>query len=353
MESEENIAKKRKMDASDPEGGSKSKKKKKKQKRKMAEKNEKPKGPGTVSVAVPGSILDNCQSGELRAYLAGQVARAAAVFRADEIVVFDDMCRLRQSDLSGEFRGVKSSSGEGCLTLARILQYLECPQYLRKTFFPHHRDLEFAGLLNPTDMPHHLRANEDSPYREGAVLDKAPPKKWGSVVNIGLAKNCLLEKSLQPGTRVTVKLDETPLKSGFLTGTPVSPDSPRVESGTYWGYRVRLACSLSAAITQTAFRGGNKGYDYVVGTSERGRDVAEVDLKEGFDHLLVVFGGLKGLEAAVEADEELEGSDPRQYFDEYVNVLPGQGSRTIRTEEAMLVAMTALWPKIRKAQGAV
>jgi len=31
--------------------------------------------------------------------------------------------------------------------MARILQYLECPQYLRKSFFPQHKDLEFAGQL--------------------------------------------------------------------------------------------------------------------------------------------------------------------------------------------------------------
>jgi len=31
--------------------------------------------------------------------------------------------------------------------MARILQYLECPQYLRKSFFPQHKDLEYAGRL--------------------------------------------------------------------------------------------------------------------------------------------------------------------------------------------------------------
>ena len=44
----------------------------------------------TLSVALPGSILDNAQSPELRTYLAGQVARALAVFNVDEVVVFDD-----------------------------------------------------------------------------------------------------------------------------------------------------------------------------------------------------------------------------------------------------------------------
>ena len=51
------------------------------------------------------------------------------------------------------------------LCFYRILQYLECPQYLRKHFFPIHSDLKYAGVLNPTDMPHHLRATEKSLYR--------------------------------------------------------------------------------------------------------------------------------------------------------------------------------------------
>ena len=32
-----------------------------------------------------------------------------------------------------------------------------------------HKDLKNAGLLNPLDTPHHLRANEFSKYREGIV----------------------------------------------------------------------------------------------------------------------------------------------------------------------------------------
>ncbi len=101
-----------------------------------------------MSIALPGSVLDNAQTGELRTYLAGQIARAAAIFSIDEIVVFDD---------GAGHRGEAQCGSTGSEQLARILQYLECPQYLRKHFFPLHADLQYAGVLNPTDMPHHLR----------------------------------------------------------------------------------------------------------------------------------------------------------------------------------------------------
>lgn len=49
-------------------------------------------------------------------------------------------------------------------------------------------------------------------------------------------------------------------------------------------------------------------------------------------HGLVVFGGLQGLEASLEADESLEEDDPSLLFQHYINSCPTQGSRTIRTE---------------------
>jgi predicted SPOUT superfamily RNA methylase MTH1 len=111
--------------------------------------------------------------------------RALAVFNIDEVIVFDDLRKLshrnnNRETTKGEFNGV-GKHGDGCLQLARILQFLECPQYLRKHFFPLHKDLQYAGVLNPTDMPHHLRASEFCEYREGVVLDR-PPTKTGSLV---------------------------------------------------------------------------------------------------------------------------------------------------------------------------
>lgn len=123
----------------------------------------------TVSIAVPGSILDNAQSQELRTYLAGQIARAACIFKVDEVIVFDDY-GLNTTSNSKRAR-LEETNDEGeqirhcCVQLARILQYLECPQYLRKFFFPLHKDLKFSGLLNPLDAPHHLRQQNDFIYR--------------------------------------------------------------------------------------------------------------------------------------------------------------------------------------------
>uniref|UniRef100_A0A4W6D6Y8 28S rRNA (uridine-N(3))-methyltransferase n=1 Tax=Lates calcarifer TaxID=8187 RepID=A0A4W6D6Y8_LATCA len=286
----------------------------------------------TVSVALPGSVLDNAQSTELRTYLAGQIARACVVFCVDEIVVFDEQGKI----VEGEFKGV-GKKGHACIQLARILQYLECPQYLRKWFFPKHQDLQYAGLLNPLDSPHHMRIDEESEYREGIVLDRPTKQGKGSLVNCGMRKDVRIDKQLQSGLRVTVhKINK---------GVVVAPHVPRTEGGLYWGYSVRLASCLSAVFTESPYK---DGYDLTIGTSERGSNMDQSPLSP-FKHLLIVFGGLQGLEASVDADQNLEVTDPSVLFDLYLNTCPGQGSRTIRTEEAILISMAGLKPKITAA----
>ncbi|XP_067826065.1 putative methyltransferase C9orf114 homolog isoform X2 [Heptranchias perlo] len=298
----------------------------------------------TVSVALPGSVLDNAQSPELRTYLAGQIARACAVFCVDEIVVFDEQGEDAKS-VEGEFRGI-GRKGHASVQLARILQYLECPQYLRKSFFPKHQDLQFAGLLNPLDSPHHMRMDEESEYRDGVVLERPSKPKKGSFVNCGMRREVQIDRQLQAGLRVTVRQHKCEnSESKVPKGTVVAPHVPRTESGLYWGYTVRLASCLSAVFTECPFK---DGYDLSIGTSERGSNIDNATLPS-FRHMLVVFGGLQGLEASVDADQNLNLTDPSVLFHHYLNTCPGQGSRTIRTEEAILITLSALRPKIDMA----
>lgn len=172
----------------------------------------------TMSIAIPGSIVSNCQTRELRTQLVGQIARAATLYHVDEMIVFDDkLANTNQGRERGYFRGPRSGARDGHhdqtdkeerapqpsrdgdrddhervrsdphTFMARLLQYCECPQYLRKHFFPKHPDLQFAGLLAPVDAPHHVRAEERSKYREGVVLDKkGSGPDAGSFVNCGI-----------------------------------------------------------------------------------------------------------------------------------------------------------------------
>ena len=165
------------------EPASKGKKKKKKSG------SREPRGRGrdfTVSIAVPGSIIANAQSSELRAYVAGQIARAAAIYRVDEVIVYQDEST---SSGGGTSHGAAAPSRfNPNFFLARILQYLDTPQYLRRALIARHPDLRHAGLLNPLDAPHHVRGDQRAWYREGVVVDRPVKSGKGSLVNVGLQK---------------------------------------------------------------------------------------------------------------------------------------------------------------------
>ena len=88
------------------------------------------------------------------------------------MIVFDDKGATTKDADAEIVNGIVSTQEGGVAQLSRILQYLECPQYMRKQLFPQHKDLQYAGLLNPLDSPHHLRADEEAEFREGIVTDK-------------------------------------------------------------------------------------------------------------------------------------------------------------------------------------
>ncbi|KAJ8766343.1 hypothetical protein K2173_022402 [Erythroxylum novogranatense] len=293
----------------------KKKKKKKKKERKateIEEKKAKEEIP-TISIAVPGSIIDNTQSLELATRLAGQIARAATIFRIDEVVVFDN----KSSSVNEDSPDDENESGSAFLI--RILRYLETPQYLRKALFPRHNSLRFVGLLPPLDAPHHLRKHEWAPFREGVTLGEKATISGGTMVDVGL----------------------------ILPHQIVSLSKPRDEAGMYWGYRVRYAASISLIFKGSPYKGG---YDYLIGTSEHGLKIksSEISLPK-FKHLLIAFGGLAGLEESIEEDVSLKGKTAREVFDSYLNTCPNQGSRTIRTEEAIFISLQYFQEPINRA----
>ncbi|XP_072955057.1 uncharacterized protein [Typha angustifolia] len=293
----------------------------------------------TISIAVAGSVIDNAQSLELATLLAGQIARAVAIFRIDEVVVFDNIAEASNDS------EVTVENESGAQFLVRVLRYLETPQYLRRRLFPMHTSLKFVGLLPPLDAPHHVRKHEWSPFREGVTLDG--DRANGTPVDVGLSKNVMVEQILESGKRVTVAMGTNrDLKAECLRKV-VLPSSPR-EMGLYWGYKVRYASNLSGVINSSPYKGG---YDHIIGTSEHGQVINSSELIiPKFMHLLIAFGGLGGLEESIEEVNNLKGKGVNDLFHSYLNTCPHQGSRTIRTEEAILISLQYFQDSIRRAE---
>lgn len=90
--------------------------------------------------------------------------------------------------------------------------------------------------------------------REGVVVDKPHKSNKGSKVNVGLPKEIEVDKIISPGTRCTVKLfsQGNGIKQK-LRGIVVPPLSPKMETGIYWGYSVRLAKSFSEVFSKCPY----------------------------------------------------------------------------------------------------
>ncbi|KAK5106040.1 hypothetical protein LTS08_000156 [Lithohypha guttulata] len=303
--------------------------------------------PYTLSVALPGSLIHNAKSKVLlRTALAGDIARALAVFCVDEVVIFDDADSNPEESRNSprpDNTKLTAISHPGHF-LQYILSYMETPPFMRKRLFPMHENLQHAGVLPSLDIPSHLRATEWCEYREGTTTRSS---KEGTYVDCGLNGQRLVRGvEIPPNTRVTLRLES----ENGNEAEAVDPTTPRVEGGYYWGYDVREAASLSAVFTECGFEGG---YDLSIGTSERGDEVGGVvagivadDQRKHWTHMVVVIGGVKGLEEAAKNDDELvrmgiSKGNVKELFDHWVNLLPGQGSRTIRTEEALWMSLMA------------
>ena len=311
----------------------------------------------TVSVAIPGSILDKCDlsaslplnlsngrsaiTGEQHMVSPSRIGRALAVFNVDEVVIYDDT--PKQSRAANVDPKSYTADVDHCHFLAHVLSYLETPPFMRKALFPLHPNLRYVGQSHSLDMPHHPHPNEWIPYREGVTIESGRKAPSGTLVDIGLKEPVQIEAKIPPKTRVTLKFEE-----GTRTkAEPIHPTAPRTEGGYYWGYSVRRAETLSAVFTESPY---DNGYDASIGTSERGKSITRAfppSKKLDFEHLLIVFGGPKGLEYASSNDEELVASSAsghrvKDLFDHWLNVLPGQGSRTIRTDEAVFIALSRL-----------
>ncbi|MEM2192479.1 MAG: putative RNA uridine N3 methyltransferase, partial [Candidatus Hadarchaeales archaeon] len=220
------------------------------------------------------------------------------------------------------------------LLISTLLNYMETPQYLRRILFPHMAELTFAGILPPLRTPHHPSSNErksKGDVREGAVVEVSGNC---SFLEIGLKKTAILHATLPLKKRFPVRIvGET--KKHFLVELVQKDGIPE-----YWGYEVIRAKNLRAGLKLLK-------PDFTLGTSRLGNDLKpaiEMIRKCGAKSLAVAFGGpYAGLHEICRR----QGINPEKAFDQMVNTIPGQGTSTVRTEEALLATLALLNDHLR------
>ncbi len=270
-----------------------------------------------TTLAIPASLVSDIPHLREKTLKIGLVGRAAAIFRIREILVYPDNLEVNQK----RDRNL----------IITILSYMETPQYLRKRLFKIKPVLRYAGILPPLRTPHHPLAKRSEEltvgeFREGAVISII---RSGSLIDLGVDHPVLLPKrELAVNARVTVQVTKTGKKPQVTLANPE-------EIEAYWGYSVKASQASFGQLVKS------RTYDLVIATSKLGTPLIEVadELAERWkksNSILVAFGApTKGLQEIV-AQENLE---LEKITDFTVNTIPDQGTKTVRTEEAVYASL--------------
>lgn len=258
-----------------------------------------------LTICLPSSILSVAHTLMEKTIIVGQIARAASIYRVDNVVIYLDFLSRR----------------EDAILMRDLLTYAETPQYIRRHIFPLSGNLKYAGIMPPLRTPHHPLSGTTSKYREGFVLKSGPE---GSLVELGLDLPVQCPHPLPRNRRVSMKME-----GGVWV--PVQRD----EIPYYWGYQT------SIDMKGLGHHLMNSSYDFVIATSRIGTPIQFVakDLKRFFDrgkNIAILFGSP---DAGLHEILRKSSLDIDKVTDIIVNTVPNQGTETVRTEEALLISL--------------
>ena len=89
------------------------------------------------AILIPSSLTMESRDSRVNTLKVGQIARAAAVFQMNRIVIYRDPER------------------NDSRFMAMVLRYMETPQYLRRMLIPRREELCHVGTLPPLRTAHH------------------------------------------------------------------------------------------------------------------------------------------------------------------------------------------------------
>lgn len=273
-----------------------------------------------ISIAIPASVVSDTPHLREKTSKIGLIGRAAAIFRVDEIIIYQDNLKIDQT--------VEMN------LIALLLSYMEAPQYLRKRLFKIQPELQFAGILPPLRTPHHpldkqMKQLKVGEYREGITLSKTGESM---LVDIGVEQPALIrDRQIPVNKRVTVKITkiERQVEAELANQEDIT---------TYWGYSVAEEKSSLGKLVK------NKHFDLTIATSKYGHPFAKVaeeiaDRWRDSRSILIVFGApTRGLNEIA----RYEGLGLNDIFDYVVNTIPLQGTETVRMEEALIATLAIL-----------
>ena len=259
-----------------------------------------------LAIAIPSSITLTEETLYLKTIKVGIIARAAAIYRVDEIIIYNDKPEaLHETEI-----------------IVDILNYLKTPPYLRKKIIPLKETLKYVGILPPLQTPNHP---QQAILRRGEVREGLIVKLRGKYVQVDVG----VEKPVRARRRRNVKVGDLVyvkiLDENLFLGEIVDKKSIK----HYLCFRVSTSNNFRELF--------KRKWDFKIATSRYGRKINEVfDLIRrnvlGRNKILVAFGAPK--EGLYEIASR-HGLNIEEIFDIVVNTIPHQGVEVVRTEEAV------------------
>ncbi len=283
----------------------------------------------SLKVFVPLSTVSIKQSQLLKTLVIWEIARAVAITRCSHLIVYKDPETRKNEDRT---------------LVEKVLQYLLTPPYLRKKVIPLDPQLRYVGILSPLALPIHYKKSEPV---LGSVRLAVLEKRGNDVVAlIGIDKPCRIVNT----NATNIKFSKMP-KLHFvkvLSSEPplcslIDEDSVSIYTGFKYHYYGSLEDALMNECEESV----------IIEFSKHGKDVNELKQKlpEAISHrksiLCTIFGSPsmdaseilskeRGYDIASLANTKLHA----HYL--AVNAVPYQGVRSIRTHEALYLALAVL-----------
>jgi hypothetical protein len=244
----------------------------------------------------------------------GLIGRIAGIFRVDEVVIYVDRDSVMYDGKLGK----------------TILEYMVLAPYLRKRVYPPNiPELRYAGVLPPLQLPTHgVGGPQPGECREALVV---VVDSTGITIEAGLGKWVRLSgidvKQFRKNDRVVVCIKS--LRPSIRLRLARKGE-------VYSGFKVVLTRGFKATL-------GNSSL--LVATSRLGKRITprllEEIVSEARQHgsLSVLFGAPDRGLYEIASEEGLELSNVVDYI---INTIPGQGTRTVRVEEALLATLSLI-----------
>lgn len=256
-----------------------------------------------LAVSIPDTVLEEKESPREKTAKLGIIARACAIYGVDVIEIFKD------SRGSGEREEI-----------AKVLGYLETPQYLRKRLYPINESLRYAGVLPPLRIPSHKARVPAEKLERGEVREGV--MNSDGTVDIGLDVHPNLTRSVPAGTRVTVRIASL---------NPIAAEQiSKEKAGTYWGYDVEIKSAMEVF--------SDSRFPIKVATSRLGDPFAEK--MEVLSASIRRQGGVKMIFGSPSRGLfDIVGPDLVRKCDFVLNLFGEQHVETVRTEESIFAGL--------------